>query len=45
MRTQPRRYHPDSIDWGDLICYLVISAAIMFLVGHVIVSIGNGVLP
>ena len=45
MSTRPRRYRQDSIDWGDVLCYLLVAFALMFLVGHIIVSIGNGVLP
>lgn len=42
--TRPRRY-PRVIDWGDVLCYAVVAVASMFLVGHVMVSIGNGMLP
>ena len=35
----------DTFDLGDVICYLVVAFALMFLVGHVLVSIGNGWLP
>jgi len=43
--SRPRRYLPASIDWGDFICYAIIAGAIMFTVGHLLVSIGEGRLP
>jgi hypothetical protein len=43
--SEPRRYRQDSITIGDCVCYLLVSAAIMFLVAHVMLAIGSGVLP
>ena len=44
--TKPRRYYDRAgISWGDLVVYGIIAIAIMFLVGHVLLAIGDGVLP
>lgn len=42
MHSEPRRYKRPSIDFADLLCYIIVSAAIMFTVGHMLVSIGEG---
>jgi hypothetical protein len=42
--SKPRRYHA-SHNLGDAICYIIIAAAEVFMVAHLLLAIGDGRLP
>jgi hypothetical protein len=42
--SKPRRYHA-SIDWGDVVCYLIVAGWICFMTCHLLLAIGSGRLP
>jgi len=42
--SKPRRYNVVP-DLGDAICYLIVSAWIVFMTAHLLMAIGNGRLP
>lgn len=43
--TRPRRYLRPTIDWGDVLSYIIAAGVLAFLAVQVILSIGEGRLP